>query len=86
MNTDQIKNSFDYETLLKIGRGAAIAGGSAIAIYLLQWIVTVDLGQFTPAAVAIAGIVINAIREYRKGYTGTDIRTDSDSPIEINHR
>jgi len=63
----QVKNSWDYQTLQKIGRGAAIAGGSAIAIYLLQWIMTVDLGVYTPAAVAIAGIVINAIREYMKG-------------------
>ena len=64
---DQIKNSWDYETLQKVGRGAMIAGGSAVAIYLLQWITTVDLGVYTPMAVAIAGIVINAIREYKKG-------------------
>ena len=66
MNT-QVKNSFDYQTLQKIGRGAVIAGGSAMAIYFLQWITTVDLGVYTPMAVAIAGIIINAIKEYTKG-------------------
>lgn len=66
MNT-QVKNSFDYQTLQKVGRGAIIAGGSAITIYLLQWIMTVDLGAYTPMAVAIAGIIINAVREYMKG-------------------
>jgi len=63
----QKKNSFDPETIEKIIKGAAIAGGSAATIYLLQWIMTVDLGVYTPMAVAIAGIVINAIREYMKG-------------------
>lgn len=63
----QVKNSWDYETLQKVGRGAAIAGGSAMAIYLLQWIMTVDLGAYTPMAVAIAGIIINAIKEFMKG-------------------
>ena len=65
----QIKNDWDYETLQKVGKGALIAGGSAVAIYLLQWIMTVDLGAYTPMAVAVAGIVINAIREFRKGET-----------------
>ncbi|MCK5117868.1 MAG: hypothetical protein KAR44_14835 [Candidatus Aegiribacteria sp.] len=64
---NQIKNSWDYKTLQKVGKGALIAGGSAVAIYLLQWIMTVDLGVYTPMAVAIAGIVINAIKEYMKG-------------------
>lgn len=65
----QLKNSWDYETLQKVGRGAVIAGGSAMAIYFLQWIMTMDFGQATPALVAIAGIIINSIREYLKGET-----------------
>ena len=64
---EQTKNSFDKETIKKCLRGASIASGSALAIYLLQWIVTVDFGAYTPAMVAIAGIIINAIREYLKG-------------------
>lgn len=63
----QIKNSWDYETMQKVGRGALIAGGSAGAIYILQWATTADFGIYTPMAVAIAGIIINAIKEYMSG-------------------
>jgi len=69
----QIKNSFDKETIKKVGKGALIAGGSAISIYLLQWIMTVDLGVYTPMAVAIAGIIINAIKEYKAGTVFPDV-------------
>lgn len=63
----QIKNQFDTKTLRKISNGALIAGGSAIAIYLLTWLTTLDLGAYTPMAVAIAGILINALKEYKQG-------------------
>ena len=66
MNT-QLRKQFDPETLKKVGKGALIAGGGAMAIYLLQWLTTLDLGQFTLVAGAIAGILINAIKEYFKG-------------------
>ena len=63
----QIKNSFDTVTIQKVIRGSLIAGGGAFVIYLLTWITTVDLGVYTPMAVAIAGILINAVKEYLKG-------------------
>jgi len=64
---EQIKNQFDTETLKKVGKGALIAGGGAIAIYLLTWLTSLDLGSFTPIAVAVASILINAIKEHKKG-------------------
>ena len=63
----QIKNQFDQETLIKVGKGALIAGGGALVVYLLTWATTLDFGELTPVVVAIAGIVINAIKEYKKG-------------------
>lgn len=63
----QIKNSFDQETLKKIGRGALIAGGGALIVYLLETISVMDFGEATPMVVALASIIINAIKEYKKG-------------------
>ncbi len=63
----QLKNAFDKETLAKIGRGALIAGGGAMAVYILEAVSKMDLGDATPVIVALASIIINAIREYKKG-------------------
>ena len=64
---EQIKNSLDSTTLAKIGKGALIAMGGALCVYLLEIIPTVDFGNLTPAIVGIASILINSIREYLKG-------------------
>ena len=63
----QLKNQFDTATIQKVIRGSLIAGGGAMAIYLLTWFTTLDLGQLTPMAVAISSILINALKEYKKG-------------------
>ena len=63
----QIQNSFDKVTLIKIGRGALIAGGGALAIYFLQAVIQMDFGTATPLIVALASIAINAIKEYKAG-------------------
>jgi hypothetical protein len=63
----QIKNQFDQETLMKILRGSAIAGGGAFSVYALEAISTLNFGEMTPVAVAICSILINAIREYNSG-------------------
>jgi hypothetical protein len=63
----QIKNSFDKATLIKIGKGALISGGAALSVYVLEAVSAMDFGQATALIVAIAGILINAIKEYKKG-------------------
>ncbi len=63
----QTKNRLDKETVMKILRGAAIAGGGAFSVYVLEAISITDFGQFTGIAVAICSILINAIREYKSG-------------------
>jgi hypothetical protein len=63
----QKKNSFDKETLVKIGKGALIAGGGALATYLLQAIAQLDLGSSSALITAVCAILINAIREFNKG-------------------
>jgi len=59
--------SFDKETMKKIARGAAIAGGGAALTYLLQVIASTDFGDFTPVVVAVCGIALNALKEWMKG-------------------
>jgi len=63
----QVKNQFDINTLVKIGKGAAIAGTATVALYLLDWIGTLDLDAFTPLIAAIIPIAVNAIKEFKKG-------------------
>jgi hypothetical protein len=64
---EQIKNQFDRATLIKIGRGALIAGTATVALYLLDWVGTLDLDIFTPLVAAIVPIIVNAIKEYKNG-------------------
>jgi hypothetical protein len=63
----QIAYSFDKETIVKIGKGALIAGGGALAVYILQAVAGMDFGESTPIVVAVCGILINSVKEYVKG-------------------
>ncbi len=63
----QTRNQLDKETIIKILKGAAIAGGGAVSVYLLQAVASLDLGELTAVVGAICSILINALREYHKG-------------------
>lgn len=57
-------NKEDFQKILK---GMAIAIGGAIVTYFAEIIGQVDFGTWTPVAVAIASILINAARKFLKG-------------------
>lgn len=59
--------SFDSATVKKIGKGALIAGGGAIAVYVLTYISGMDFGSSTPIVVAVCSILLNVVREFVKG-------------------
>jgi len=78
--SNQKKFSFDKTTLVKIGKGALIAGGGAGAIAVLQFIGSADLAQICteqsawvcskiilPFVAFIVPVAINAVKEYIKG-------------------
>lgn len=64
---NQIKNSFDRETLKKIGRGALIAGTGAAALYTLNAFGTIEAGGLTPLVGFLVPFLSNFVREYLKG-------------------
>ena len=63
----QIKNTFDKITQNKILRGALIAGGGAFVVIMLEAVMQLDFGQWTPIVVAVCSILINAVREFKSG-------------------
>jgi len=64
----QVKNSFDKSTVIKIGKGAGIAACGAAALYILGAIQAIDFGSmWTPIVAALVPIIVNAIREWIKG-------------------
>lgn len=57
-------NAIDWK---KIGIGAGVAVGGALATYAAQVFGSIDFGVYTPVAVAIFGILLNAARKFLQG-------------------
>jgi len=66
---EQTKNSFDSSTLVKITKGALIAGTGAAALYGLDYLGGVDFTNTNVAALVafMVPFLINVIKEYLKG-------------------
>ena len=63
----QTKNSFDLETMKKIGRGALIAGTGAAALFILNSMGSIEAGGLTPLIGFLVPFLSNLVREYTKG-------------------
>lgn len=64
----QIRHSFDRITLLKIGRGALIAGTGGAALYLFGILGGMDLGSvWTPIIAMIVPTLVNIVKEWLRG-------------------
>jgi ABC-type antimicrobial peptide transport system permease subunit len=59
--------SLDKASLIKIAKGAGIALGGALLVYIAEVLPQVNFGAYTGIFVAIASILINAGKEYIKG-------------------
>jgi len=69
----QKAHSFDKASIVKMLKGAGIAGGAVAILYVLQWLTTIDFGPYTAIVVGILSILINNIKEWRKGEKLTEI-------------
>ena len=54
------------EKWLKVGKGAAIAGGGAAAVYLLEALPELELGIYMPIVAAALSVLINYLRQVAK--------------------
>lgn len=63
----QVAGSFDKVTLKKIGKGILITSVGAGLTYLAQYLSSTDFGEWTPVAVIVGAMIVNAVREYNKG-------------------
>jgi len=65
----QIKNSFDNETLKKIGKGALIAMTAGLALGFFDYLGTVDFTNptLTYLVATLTPVAVNAIKEWRAG-------------------
>ena len=68
MENTQVKNSFDRETVRKIIRGGIITATGAFGIYVLGILGQLNYGSvWTPIVAMIIPILVNAIREFKRG-------------------
>jgi hypothetical protein len=63
----QKRNQLDKETGIKIIKGAGIAGGAVALLYVLEALVALDFGQYTPIVVGVLSVLINAVKEFISG-------------------
>jgi len=81
----QIAYTFDRKSLIKIGKGALIAVGSALVTYLASNVGSIadafkDSPLLAALVTAFAGIAINAAKEW---LSGVDRKTLAEQPYEI---
>ena len=76
----QIKYSFDNVTLVKIGKGALIAGAGAVALYLLAILRVIEIGNpiLTSFLAWFIPVATNSIKEWVKGETGKNIEVSGE--------
>jgi len=55
---------FQREDVISILKGATIVAGGAFATYLLEGLMKLDFGEYTPLVVALLSVAINAVRKW----------------------
>lgn len=61
------KYKLNKEDMVKVGKGACIAMGSALVVYLTNLLPNLDLGSNAPLVVGVVGILLNGIRKWLNG-------------------
>lgn len=63
----QTKYKFDKVSVIKMLKGALIAATGAAALYILDWIGSIEVGSWTPIIAAIVPALVNVVKEWLKG-------------------
>lgn len=68
-NGKQIANSFDKATLVKIGKGALIAGTGAAALFILDAVGSIEFTNpnITTLVAFSVPFLVNMVKEYMRG-------------------
>ena len=66
--TKSPSRSIDTKGLIKVAKGAGIAGGATVLAYLLEALPGVDFGEYTAVIVGVLAIVINFLRKWLISY------------------
>lgn len=61
------RGKLNKENGIKILKGAGIAMGGALCVYLLDLLPNLDFGSLTPMVVGLASILINTLKETLEG-------------------
>lgn len=67
MNTPSKRFELNDEDLKKIAKGAGIAVGGALLVYIAEVLPSVNFGEYTPLIVAVASIAVNACLKWIDG-------------------
>lgn len=66
-STDSPKYQLNKKDLAKIGKGALIAMGGALLVYITDTLPQIEWGPWAGVAVAVGAILINAARKFIQG-------------------
>lgn len=66
MKDDSPKYKLNKKDGLKIAKGAGLAAGGAIAVYLIEILPNVDFGELTYMIIPIVSILLNSVLKFFK--------------------
>lgn len=67
MVNDSFKYELNKKDLLKILKGAGIAGGGAVVAFLIQLLPNVNWGSYAYLVVPVGGVLLNAALKFFNG-------------------
>lgn len=67
MAKESKRYTLNKEDLKKIGRGAFMAIGGALVVFLLDLLPNLDLGEYTPVLIPVVSIALNSADKFFRG-------------------
>jgi len=60
------KGELNKEDLMKIGKGAVIAGVGAALVFIAEALPSVNFGEYQPVAIVVSSVLVNVARKLAK--------------------